>query len=189
MRRPHPNDRPHAPSFLTNTMASSSHPGVRGLTAVAATAALALILGYIKLYRLPQGGSITLEAVPILFLALWQGIRPGILAGLLTGILKLLFGPFIVHPVQLLLDYPLPFALLGLSAATPRAPRTGVLLGSLARWFSHFTSGIVFFGSYAPEGVSVWRYSALYNLSYIGPEALIALLLVPPLLRRIPDRT
>jgi thiamine transporter ThiT len=49
-------------------MSVSKHPSInptRAITAVAAATALALVLGYLKLYRLPQGGSITLEtAVP-----------------------------------------------------------------------------------------------------------------------------
>jgi len=164
----------------------SARFGIRDLTASSAAAALAVVLGYMKIYRLPQGGSITLETVPILFVALWLGVRPGALAGALTGVLKLLLDPYIIHPIQILLDYPLPFALLAFSALFPHFPRTGILVGNGARWLSHFVSGVVFFGSFAPEGVAVWRYSAVYNLSYIGPEAVIGLLLVPVLIRRMP---
>ena len=142
-------------------MAFSTPFGIRDLTTAAMAAAMAVLLGYLKIYRLPQGGSITLETVPILFVALLRGARLGIFAGLITGCLKLLLGPFIVHPVQLLLDYPLPFALLGLSAILPRFPRIGILLGNSVRFLSHFVSGIVFFGSFVPEGMSIWRYSAL----------------------------
>jgi len=152
---------------------------------VAAAAALATVLGFLKLYRLPQGGSITLEAVPILFLARWKGMRPGIVAGLLAGFLKLILDPFIIHPVQILLDYPIPFACLGLAAVPHRFPRVGILLANLSRFLCHFASGALFFASYAPEGVSVWKYSALYNFSYVGPEAIIALFLVPPICNRI----
>ena len=169
-------------------MSASSSPAAnhtRAITAVAAATALALVLGYLKLYRLPQGGSITLEAVPVLLLALWHGPRLGFLCGCLTGVLKLVLDPFVVHPVQILLDYPLPFALLGLAGFSQGHPRLGILLASLGRWLSHVLSGAVFFATYAPQGVSVWHYSVLYNLSYAGPEAAIALLLVPTLLRRV----
>ena len=152
---------------------------------MAAAAALATVLGYLKLYRLPQGGSITLETVPILFLAQWKGMRPGIAAGLITGLLKLILDPFIIHPVQILLDYPIPFACLGLAAMPLRFPRMGILFANLLRLLCHFVSGAVFFASYAPQGVSVWKYSALYNASYVVPEAIIALLLVPPIYNRI----
>ncbi|MDA0746610.1 MAG: energy-coupled thiamine transporter ThiT, partial [bacterium] len=118
-------------------MTTSARMDIRNLTALAAAAALAIFLGYLKLYRMPQGGSITLEAVPILFVALWRGPRTGILAGLFTGVLKLMLDPFIVHPVQVLLDYPLPFFCLGLVAYLPRFPRLGILLASTARWASH----------------------------------------------------
>ncbi len=169
-------------------MSVSKHPSInptRAITAVAAATALALVLGYLKLYRLPQGGSITLETVPVLLLALWRGPRLGVLCGCLTGVLKLVLDPFVVHPVQIFLDYPLPFALLGLAGLTRGHPRLGILLGSLGRWLSHVLSGAVFFAHYAPEGLSVWHYSVLYNLSYAGPEAAIAILLVPALLGRI----
>lgn len=157
----------------------------RAITAVAAATALALVLGYLKLYRLPQGGSITLETVPVLLLALWRGPRLGVLCGCLTGVLKLVLDPFVVHPVQILLDYPLPFALLGVAGIVQGHPRLGIILGSLGRWLSHVLAGAIFFAHYAPEGVSVWHYSVLYNLSYAGPEAAIAILLVPTLLRRV----
>jgi thiamine transporter len=165
----------------------SNTPGVitRSYTFVAAAAALAIVLGYFKLYRLPQGGSITLETVPILFIALWKGPRTGIQAGIVAGLLKLILDPFIIHPVQILLDYPIPFACLGCAAFSSALPRLGIVLGNTLRFACHLISGVVFFSSYAPDGSSVWYYSAMYNASYILPEALIALFIVPPILRRI----
>ena len=148
-----------------------------------------MILGFLKLYRLPQGGSITLEAVPILFLALRNGPRAGVAAGMLAGVLKLLLDSFIVHPVQLLLDYPVAFASLGLAGIFPATPRASILLAGACRWSSHFLSGVLFFESYAPEGIQVSNYAALYNLSYVGPETLLGILLVPTLIRRVPNPT
>jgi thiamine transporter len=155
---------------------------------VAAAAALAIVLGYFKLYRLPQGGSITLETVPILFITLWKGARTGFLAGLLTGLLKLILDPFIIHPVQILLDYPIPFACLGLAAYPGSFPRLGIVLGNAARFSCHLFSGVVFFSAYAPDGTNVWYYSTLYNASYVVPETLIGLFLVPAIVRRISHR-
>jgi thiamine transporter len=163
--------------------------GVRKLTQVAMAAALAFALAVIGKaipLRLPQGGSITLESLPVLFISLRHGFWPGCFTGSLVGLLNLLLDPFIVHPVQILLDYPLPFALLGTAACFPARPWQGVLLGNASRYLSHFLSGVIFFGSYAPEGIGVWHYSAIYNSLYILPETLLALLLVPTLLRRIP---
>ena len=50
----------------------------------------------------------------------------------------------------------------------------------------HFLSGVVYFGHFAPEGMEVWRYSLGYNASYLVPEAMLVILLVPMLLRRLP---
>ncbi len=164
---------------------------LRNLTTVAMAAALAVVLGLIGKalpLQLPQGGSITLETVPIFFVAFWGGWRLGVFTGLIDGILQLFLGAFIVHPIQVLLDYPLPFALIGLSGLLPKYPRIGILFGSLMCWGSHVISGVVFFSQYAPEGTPVWLYSALYNASFVGPAALINIILIPLLLRRMPPR-
>ncbi len=157
---------------------------VRDLTAAGAAAGLALILGYLRLYRLPQGGSITLATVPILYLALWRGPRVGALAGLMCGLLNLI-GGYVIHPVQLIMDYPLPFALLGLAGLSRSLPRVGILVANALRCACHVGSGMLFFASYAPEGMPVWHYVLFYNLSFVAPEAVIGLLAVPPILRRL----
>lgn len=159
------------------------------MTFCGVAAALAVVLGMVgKILplQLPQGGSITLETLPILFMAYWSGWRLGVLTGFLDGILQLVFGAFIFHPIQVVLDYPLPFALLGLAGLLPGQIRLGILLVSLLRWCSHFVSGYVFFAEYAPEGTPVWMYAALYNASFVFPEAFIGMILVPLLLRRLP---
>lgn len=161
----------------------------RDITFCGMAAALAVVLGMVGKVlplQLPQGGSITLETLPILFMAFWGGWRLGVLTGLLDGVLQLLLGAFIFHPVQVVLDYPLPFALLGLSGLFAPYVRVGIVVACLLRWCSHFVSGYVFFAEYAPEGTPVWLYSALYNASFVFPEALIGVLLVPVLLRRMP---
>ena len=48
-------------------------------------------------------------------------------------------------------------------------------------------SGVVFFGSFAPEGSNVWVYSAVYNASFMAPTLLVCVLLayiVWPRIRR-----
>ena len=160
---------------------------LRDLTAIGTGAALAIVLGLIckalPLPRLPYGGSITLESIPILYVALWRGWRPGVQTGILCGLLQLLLDAHIYHPIQILLDYPIAFGLLGFSGiAIGTVP--GILLGCFFRFIAHVTSGIVFFAAYAPEGTSVWAYSVAYNASYLIPDAILASLLVPLLLKR-----
>lgn len=125
-------------------------------------------------FSLPQGGSINLGMVPILWLAIRRGPKIGIFAGVVFGFVDFALTPsFIVHPVQLILDYPLAFACLGLAGLfrnlTAAGPAIGVLIAGVGRFFCHFASGVVFFAMYAPEGVSPLIYSAIYNASYLVP--------------------
>jgi len=57
--------------------------------------------------------------------------------------------------------------------------------GGLARFVMHFLSGVVFFGQYAPAGTSAALYSFIYNITYIGPEIILALFVAPLILRRL----
>lgn len=52
---------------------ATQHRSVRALCEGAIMVALAQILAYLKLYELPQGGSITLAMVPIFFFAVRWG--------------------------------------------------------------------------------------------------------------------
>ncbi len=152
----------------------------RFITEVGVTIALSGVLHWFKLWEMPQGGSINIGSmVPIFILALRRGPRVGFLAGALYGILEgwiLDGGKYFYHPVQVILDYPLAFGLLGLAGFFQKMPAFGVVIGSLARYASHVISGIVFFGQYA-KGQPVVLYSLGYNAVYLGPNLLISIAL------------
>ncbi|RXT06302.1 energy-coupled thiamine transporter ThiT [Ammoniphilus sp. CFH 90114] len=146
--------------------------------------ALAYVLSLIQFGGLwAQGGSISLVMIPIVILAFRRGVKAGITAGLLVGVLKAMLGGTIVHPVQLVLDYPVAYAAIGLAGLFSlenqqrggRITRAilGITIAALARFVSHVGSGVVWFGSYAPEGMPVLQYSIWYNLSYLLPEVII----------------
>ncbi len=161
-------------------------PGV--LTEAALAVALAFVLGLIRVWKMPFGGSISLEMVPLILLALRQGPWVGIVTGAAYGLLDLAIDPFIVHPVQVLFDYPLAFGVLGLAGffqPTVRGAILGTVVAVLARFLCHFVSGVVFFASYAPEGWNPYLYSAAYNLAYLIPSFIIALVVVVVLLRAL----
>ena len=65
-----------------------------------------------------------------------------------------------------------------------------VLVGGAGRFLAHFVSGVVFFGQNAPAGQPVALYSALYNISYVGPSIVICavavLILLPVLEHALP---
>jgi len=160
----------------------------RVLTEAALAIALAFVLGLIKIFQMPFGGSISLEMIPLILLALRQGAPVGIIAGAAYGLLDLAIEPFIVHPVQVIFDYPLAFGALGLAGLFPPTVR-GAIVGSivavLARFACHFVSGVVFFASYAPGGWNPAIYSAAYNAAYLIPSLIVVLLVVVPLLRAL----
>jgi thiamine transporter len=161
---------------------------VRVLTEAALAIALAFVLGLIKVFQMPMGGSISLEMIPLILLALRQGPLVGIVAGAAYGLLDLAIEPFIVHPVQVLLDYPLAFGALGLAGffqPTVRGAILGTVVAVLARFICHFISGLVYFASYAPEGWNVYIYSAAYNAAYLIPSLIVAVVVVLVLLRAL----
>jgi thiamine transporter len=172
-------------------LAASFNPGTWGVQAIAETAVargLAAALGQLRLFTMPQGGSVTLEMLPLLFLALRRGVGPAVVAGGLYGFLQLLLpGAVIFHPAQVALDYPLAFAAVG-SAGLIRAttmPRmiAAVSLGCAGRFVLHFLSGLIFFASYAPEWAGPWLWSVVYNVSYLVPQAVISAIVLWPLLK------
>jgi thiamine transporter len=159
---------------------------VRVLTEAAIAIALAFVLGLIKLFQMPMGGSISLEMIPLILLALRQGPLVGIVAGAAYGLLDLAIEPFAVHPVQVIFDYPLAFGALGLAGffhPTVRGAIVGTVVAVLTRFLCHFVSGVIFFASYAPEGWNVYLYSAAYNAAYLIPSLIVALVVVVALLR------
>lgn len=148
----------------------------RTLINISIMLALAMILSEIKLYHLPQGGAVTLGGlIPILLIAFRYGAGVGTLAGFLFGLMTIIQDPFIVHPVQVLFDYPLPFMAVGLAGFFHEKIFIGTILAFAGKFICHFISGVVFFAAYAPEGTSPTIYSLVTNATYILPELLICL--------------
>ncbi|MDQ0149928.1 energy-coupled thiamine transporter ThiT [Eubacterium multiforme] len=153
----------------------------RIITHIGIALALATILNVFRLYRFPQGGSITLGCmVPILIIAFAYGKEIGFLTGFLYGLINLLTDPFIIHPLQMLFDYPLPSLAMGLAGFKFFKNRRmlGVFVAFFAKFLCHFISGVVFFGSYAPAGMGVVLYSLSVNLPLIGAEMVICMVIL-----------
>ena len=136
--------------------------------------AFSVVLNYFRLYHFPQGGFVTIGAmVPIIFISLRYGAGVGTLAGFVLGLINILQDPFILHPIQVLFDYPLPFMAMGLAGIFPDKIILSAILAFVGRFICHFISGVVFFSSYAPEGVSPIVYSLTANATYLIPEMII----------------
>lgn len=142
--------------------------------------ALAIILDMIKLYTFPNGGgSISLGSmIPILIIAFVYGPSVGIFTGFLFGLLKLMINPYILSPIQVLFDYPLPFMAVGIAGFFKDKKLVGASVGMFLRFVFHFISGFVFFGEYAPAGMSPAVYSLVVNGPAVGGELIICLVLL-----------
>jgi thiamine transporter len=155
---------------------------VRALTISALMIALATVLGQIKIFSMPQGGSVTLFSIlPIVVCGYLLGTRRGVMAGFCVGLINLIFGPYVIHPVQLLLDYPVAFGALGLSGLTANMKNgltKGYIVGIIGRYICAVLSGVIFFGEYAPEGFNAWTWSLWYNLTYLAAEGAITLIVI-----------
>ena len=149
--------------------------------------ALSFALSYIKLFEMPQGGSVTLlSMLPIMLFSYIYGMKKGLLVGVIYGLLQAVQDPYIIHPAQFLLDYPMAFALTGFSGILTytklfkNSPQVrfsiSAILGGTFRFISHVLAGTFAFGAYSLDsGLSPFVYSLGYN-SYVFVD--VALILV-----------
>lgn len=145
----------------------------RILTHTALAIAIGTVLKMATIMKMPMGGAVTLGSmIPIIFIAVLYGPRIGCMAGIVFGLLDLLLGAYVVHPIQLLLDYVLAFGALGVAGYFKNNVFLGSMVAIFLRFVCHFLSGVVFFASYAGKQ-NVILYSILYNGTYLLPEAVI----------------
>ena len=165
-------------------MANQKSP-LRALTEGAVMVALAQLLSYIKLWRMPWGGSIVLAMVPIILYAVRWGLARGLLASFALGCLQFMFdGGFAIGWQSIVGDYVLAYGVLGL-AGLFHGKKGGIWLGTLvggfARLLVHYVVGATIWAEYMPETflgltmTSPWFYSLLYNLAYMVPNIAITL--------------
>lgn len=138
---------------------------------------VAQVLGYIKIWEMPWGGSICLSMLPVLLFAVRWGLGSGLMAGFALGVLQFMFdGGFALGWQSILGDYLVAFTVLGL-AGLFRGQKsgifTGTVVGSLARFLVHYVVGATVWAAYMPEeffGMTMttpWFYSLLYNGFYM----------------------
>ena len=160
---------------------------VKILVFSAVAIALGTALSMVSIVKIPQGGSLTLFSMFIVsMIGYFFGPVQGILCGIAYGMLQLAIGPYVVHPAQLLLDYPIAFGMLGLSGFFHKRSDgliPGYIVGVFGRLVCSVLSGVIFFAEYAEgTGLSPFAYSLAYNLAYMGGEAMLTcvLLILPP---------
>lgn len=151
----------------------------RALVYGAVAVALSFALSYARLFKLPQGGSVTFASLlPLMIYCMMFGTRRGLLVCLVYGTLQALQDPYIIHPMQFLLDYPLAFGLIGVSGIFVeknlfKNKIVGFVLGAVLavglRYACHVCSGVFAFADYFywdSELMSKYDSAAIYSLAY-----------------------
>jgi len=159
-------------------------------------AAIAMVLDLLPSITIAPAVTISFSMVPIFILAFRWGFKVSFISGFLWGLLQLTTGNFyFLSVVQFLIEYFIAFAFVGFAGlfhpVIQNSLQKGskllvsiwvvvaVFVGSLARYFWHFVAGVVFWGDYAPEGMSPFMYSfAMNGLAMLGAAVLCSIVLV-----------
>lgn len=152
--------------------------------------ALAVVLSFIRVFKMPWGGSVTLVSMlPVIIYSIKYGVKKGLLVSFVFSLFQLgqgiMDGLFTwgLTPAMLigsiLLDYVLAYTAVGIGGMFRDKGIGGWIAGTviagLARFVSHFLSGVVIWHSFGElwEGFSTdneWLYSLVYNGAYMLPE-------------------
>lgn len=147
----------------------------RSIVYGAISIALSFALSYAKLFKLPQGGSVTFASLlPLMVYCCMFGTRRGLVVCTIYGVLQALQDPFIIHPMQFLLDYPLAFGLIGVSGIFMEkgvfkekkivAFLLGGIIAVVLRYACHVCSGVFAFADYAD--LDKYGSAIVYSMAY-----------------------
>lgn len=147
----------------------------RSIVYGAISIAVSFALSYAKLFKLPQGGSVTFASLlPLMVYCCMFGTRRGLVVCTIYGVLQALQDPFIIHPMQFLLDYPLAFGLIGVSGIFMEkgvfkekkivAFLLGGIIAVVLRYACHVCSGVFAFADYAD--LDKYGSAIVYSMAY-----------------------
>lgn len=146
--------------------------------------ALAEILSFLPLYKLPWGGSVDLAMFPIVLFCVRWGFGPGMLVSCAHAVLQTLFeGGIAIGWQSILGDFLIAYAVLGLAGLFKGKFYLATIVSCAARFLVHYVVGATIWAEYMPEqffGMTMttpWLYSALYNGAYMLPDAVILVVL------------
>ena len=154
--------------------------------------ALGTVLAQLKLFELPNGGSVTvLSMVPFILISFRHGTRWGLLAGFANSLLQMALGGLWPTPagtafamiLEILLDYVLAFTGLGLAGwfkdrmggNSLKGYAIGTFCACFIRFLCSFLSGFIVWGSITESGIGAVIYSLTYNGSYMLPETILTI--------------
>ena len=173
---------------------TKTYSKTRTLVECALMIALGTVLANIKIYELPNGGSVTLfSMLPFILISFRHGVKWGLFTGFVNSLLQMLLG-FYAPPApgllplvgMILLDYVLAFGVMGIAGlgrGKPHGIFWGSVLGGAARFVVHYISGITIYKILAPTEIfgtvfdNPALYSLIYNGSYVGIDLVLCLVI------------
>lgn len=164
---------------------------------------------------LVSGGSIGIAMIPIFIISYRRGLLPGLICGFLVSGIQMLSSIYIINNViyenefmavmgpffQIMLDYLLAYTVVGFSGVFARSFQgtknslfliIGVLLGGSLKYLCHVISGGLFWldpdGGTQILGInnSSWLFSFIYNATYMLPNIIISMLILPLIYKLYP---
>lgn len=163
---------------------TKTHKSIRALTEGAILMALAEILSFLPLYKLPWGGSIDFAMLPILLFCVRWGFGPGMLAATAHAVLQTLFeGGIAIGWQSILGDFLIAYMVLGIAGLFRGKWCLATVVSCVLRFLVHYVVGATIWAEYMPEtffGMTMttpWFYSALYNGAYMLPDMVLCLLI------------
>lgn len=158
------------------------HYRLRILCEGAIMIALAEILSFLPLYKLPWGGSIDFAMLPIILFCVRWGFGPGMLVSCAHAVLQTLFeGGIAIGWQSIIGDFLLAYAVLGIAGLFKGKFCLAAVVSCGARFLVHYVVGATIWAEYMPEqffGMTMttpWFYSALYNGAYMLPDLILIL--------------
>ena len=123
---------------------SKTYSKTRIMVECALMIAVGMVLSNIKIFSMPNGGSVTLlSMLPFVLVSFRHGVKWGLFTGFVNGCLQMIMGVAV-----------------------------GTALAGFLRFLCSFLSGVLVWGNLS-DGLSAWTYSLVYNGSYMLPETLL----------------
>jgi len=168
------------------------------LAEIAIFSALSAVLYALRPFTLTYGGSITLGSmVPVVWLSLRRGIHIGFVAGVIFGILALFIDVILVGassiiatPIQVILEYPIAFGVLGLAGVFHKKSviyaEVGLGISVFIKFLIHYIVGVFVWVYVYPFPVEWGQYlwPLVYNGSFLLVEFVITAILIAILVKR-----
>lgn len=172
--------------FFCSKNSSTRKMTTQQLVTCAVALALAYVSSYIKLFKLPFGGSVTLFSMLfIVLIGYWYGPKIGILTGLVYGIFQFLQEPYVLSLFQVCCDYILAFGAMGIAGFFSKSKKHGLvkayLAAILARGAFHALGGYLYWMDYMPANFPkslTALYPIIYNYSFILAEGILTVIVI-----------